>query len=242
MEYKINHFFKKYHLDMFFQFSIISLCLLSFISCMPARISKCNVKINQKYVLMDDVRERLSLEYISEHYNLTPQKAHIDPRFIVLHWTAIHSFESSYQTMYPSTLPTKRKDIAAASQLNVCAHFLVDRDGSIFQLLPLPYFGRHVIGLNYYAIGIENVGSDTLPLTDEQVASNTALIQCLLDKYPGIQYVIGHYEYLLFEKSPFFLEIDPEYRTIKTDPGEIFMKKVREKLKDLYAKGRLKAN
>jgi len=235
-----KNFFKNLPLATIFQCTIISFCLLSFVSCMPARVSRCNVKINKKYVMMDDTRERLSLEYIREHYNLTFQRPHIDPRIIVLHWTAIHTFEASYRTMYPSVLPSKRNDIASASSLNVCAHFLVDRDGSIYQLLPLPYFGRHVIGLNYHAIGVENVGSDTLPLTDAQVASNTALILYLLEKYPEIRYVIGHHEYLLLEDSPLFLEIDPTYRTIKSDPGDAFMRKVRDRLKDQYATGRLK--
>jgi N-acetylmuramoyl-L-alanine amidase len=237
---KKEHIFKNLPLAAIFQCSIILFCLLSFVSCMPARVSRCDIKINKKYVVMDETRDRLSLDYIREHYNLTPRKPHIEPRIIVLHWTAIHSFDASYQTMYPSVLPSKRKDIASASSLNVCAHFLVDRDGSIYQLLPLPYFGRHVIGLNYHAIGVENVGSDTLPLTDEQVTSNTALIFYLLEKYPEIRYVIGHHEYLLLEDSPLFLEIDPTYRTIKSDPGDAFMKKVRKNLKNQYATGRLK--
>lgn len=246
MTNKMIYFFKKSQFSIIFQFSIILFCLLSFVTSLPAKGLKtenglkCRVEIIKKYVLMDEVREKLSLDYIREHYNLTPEKPHIDPRIIVIHWTAIHSFEDSYKTLYPSTLSTQRHDIASASDLNVCAHFLIKRDGSIFQLLPLPYFARHVIGLNYHAIGIENIGSDSSPLTDEQLASNTALIRCLLYKYPGIQYVIGHYEYQLFENSSYFLEIDPNYRTIKTDPGEIFMKKVRKQLKDLYSKGRLK--
>lgn len=246
MTYKISDFFKKYQFAIIFQFSIILFCLLFFVTSLPAKqlktekSLKCHIEITQKYVLMDEYRERLSLDYIREHYNLTPEKPHIDPRIIVIHWTAIHSFEDSYKTLYPSTLSTQRNDIASASNLNVCAHFLIKRDGSIFQLLPLPYFARHVIGLNYHAIGIENIGSDSLPLTDKQLASNTALIRCLLDEYPGIQYVIGHYEYRLFENSSFFLEIDPNYRTIKLDPGEPFMKKVRKELKDLYSKGNLK--
>ncbi|MGA1864825.1 MAG: N-acetylmuramoyl-L-alanine amidase [bacterium] len=235
---------KSYHFrgikNIILQFSIILLCLLSSVTSLPAKDLKCNVEITKKYVLMDGVRERLSLGYILEHYNLKLKEPYIDPRIIVLHWTAIHSFEDTYKTLYPSTLPTRRKDIASASNLNVCAHFLIKRDGSIFQLLPPLYFARHVIGLNYHAIGIENIGSDSLPLTDEQLASNTALIKCLLDEYPGIEYVIGHYEYRLFEDSSFFLEVDPNYRTIKKDPGETFMKNVRKELKDLYSSGRLK--
>ena len=237
---KKHYFFRRFHLNTIFHCSILLVCLFSLVQCLPAEELKCHVEITPKYVVMDEVRDRLSLEYIREHYGLTPRKPHIDPRFIVLHWTGIDSFSSSYNTMHPSTLGGHRTDIAQASNLNVCAHFLVDRDGSIFKLLPLPYFGRHVIGLNYHAIGVENVGTDSLPLTNEQVAANVALIQCLLEKYPEIQYVIGHYEYRLFENTPYFLEIDPKYRTVKTDPGKDFMKKVRKRLKKRYSSGRLK--
>lgn len=205
----------------------------------PAGALDCRAPITQRYVVMDELRERLSLEYIREHYNLTPERPHIEPRIIVLHWTAIEDFDRSYNCMHASTLSTQRTDIASASNLNVCAHFLVDRDGTIVQLLPLPYFARHVIGLNFHAFGIENVGSDTLPLTDKQVASNVALIRCLLDHYPDIRYVIGHYEYLQIEDTPLFLEVDPTYRTKKIDPGEDFMRKVRSEIRDLYETGRL---
>jgi N-acetyl-anhydromuramyl-L-alanine amidase AmpD len=237
---KSNDFFKKYQILIILQTSIILLCLLFSVISLPAKDLKCRVEITKKYVLMDEVRERLSLGYICEHYNLKPKKPHIDPRIIVIHWTAILDFEDTYKTLYPSTLPTQREDIASASNLNVCAHFLIKRDGSIFQLLPLPYFARHVIGLNYHAIGIENIGSDSLPLTDEQLASNIALIRCILDEYPEIEYVIGHYEYQLFEDNSFFLEVDPNYRTLKKDPGETFMKKIRKGLRALYSSGRLK--
>ncbi len=35
---------------------------------------------------------------------------------------------------------------------------MVDRDGTRYRLMPETYMARHVIGLNYYSIGIENVG------------------------------------------------------------------------------------
>ena len=41
----------------------------------------------------------------------------------------------------------------------VCAHFVIDRDGTIYQLVPLTTMCRHTVGLNYTAIGIEHVGT-----------------------------------------------------------------------------------
>jgi hypothetical protein len=40
-------------------------------------------------------------------------------------------------------------------------------------------FARHTIGLNYCAIGIENIGSKSQPLTDEQVEANAELVKYL---------------------------------------------------------------
>ena len=38
------------------------------------------------------------------------------------------------------------------------------------------------------------------------------------------------------EKTPLWLELDDGYRTIKADPGEKFMKSVRDGVKDLGLK------
>jgi N-acetylmuramoyl-L-alanine amidase len=38
------------------------------------------------------------------------------------------------------------------------------------------------------------------------------------------------------EKTPIFLELVPGYRTGKLDPGDDFMRRVREKLADLHLK------
>ncbi|MFD1757166.1 N-acetylmuramoyl-L-alanine amidase [Rufibacter sediminis] len=155
---------------------------------------------------------------------------------IVLHWTGSHTVEQGFDTMNPALLPGRRQAIAGASVLNVAAQFLVDRDGTIFRQLPDTAFARHVIGLNYCAIGIENVGSDDAPLTKAQLKANEALIRHLKQKYP-IEYVIGHYEYKDFAAHALWKEADSSYRTVKTDPGKSFMRKIRKRTEDLQLKG-----
>ncbi len=124
-----------------------------------------------------------------------------------------------------------------AGALNVSSHYLVDRDGTIYQLLPETTLARHVIGLNHSAIGIENVGNGTdLPLTDAQVAANVAIVRYLDSKYE-IDYLIGHHEYIKFEGHPLWLEKDSGYRTEKTDPGDDYMNRVREIVSDLGLEG-----
>ena len=155
---------------------------------------------------------------------------------IVLHWTAIPTLEKTFDVFNRSTLPNARKGIQYASRLNVSSQYLVDRDGTIFQLMADTLFARHVIGLNYCAIGVDNVGGEKDPLTEAQLNANVQLIRYLKDKYP-IEYVIGHYEYKQFIGTPLWKETNPNYLTEKTDPGVIFMKKIIERIEDLHLKG-----
>lgn len=178
-------------------------------------------------------REALSREYLKSRYGLPGEDAHIEPQMIVLHWTAIPTLKESLEAFEPETLPGARGDIQQAGALNVSAHYLIDRDGTIYRLLPDTVMARHTIGLNHCAIGIENVGgTPQTPLTQEQFRSNEWLVRQLTSKY-AIRYLIGHYEYTKFERHPLWMEKDSGYRTEKTDPGEEFMRRIRRSLSDL---------
>lgn len=192
-----------------------------------------------KPVVFDAERKKLSIEYLRDRHGIIQDSATIVPRMIVLHWTAIATLEQSFDVMNPTILPGARKGIASASSLNVAAQFLVDRDGMIFRQLPETAFARHVIGLNYCAIGVENVGGSNALLTEDQLDANEALIRYLKKKY-NIEYVIGHHEYQSFIGHPLFKETDPNYLTVKSDPGDDFMIKIRERIKDLNIKGAIK--
>ena len=111
----------------------------------------------------------------------------------------------------------------------------MDRDGSIYRLIPETWMARHVIGVNYYSIGVENVGGKGAidNMTKKQIDANIKLVKYLVKKYPNIEYLIGHYEYTNFESTRFWMEKDPTYRTLKTDPSEAFMAKIREATESL---------
>lgn len=208
----------------------IILILISLVSCSVSR------KILDKPIVFNDERKTLTLEYLSSRYGLEQEEPTIKPKMIVLHWTVIPTFEKSFEAFNNATLPDWRPDITNVSGLNVSSQFMVDRDGTIYRLMPETTMARHVIGLNHCAIGVENIGgTEDLPLTKAQLKSNIWLVRYLKGKY-DIDYVIGHYEYTLFEGHPLWLEIDDGYRTQKNDPGEDFMKKVRKVVKDLNFK------
>lgn len=210
------------------------LMILTFISLVA-----CKSRIIDKPIQFDQQRIELTKEYIQDHYGLDVDNIKIDPKIIVLHWTAIPTLQGSFNAFKNDTLPSSRKDIAKASQLNVSIQFLVDRDGTIYRLMPENYMARHVIGLNYNAIGVENVGgTPETPLTEDQVKANIWLVNYLTKKYDDIEYLIGHYEYTEFEGSDVWRELNDNYRTEKTDPGEDFMMKVRKAVKDRNLKSR----
>lgn len=188
-------------------------------------------RIFEKPIIYNEEREKLSLDYLKNRHGIDQQTATIEPSMVVVHWTAVPTLESTFDVFNPVHLGG-RPELTSASNLNVSAHFLVDRDGTIFRLLPDTTFARHTIGLNYMAIGIENIGGPDAPLTKAQLKANTELIRYLHKKHQ-LTYVIGHHEYYAFQGTEIWKETDPNYLTQKQDPGDRFMKKLRKKLADL---------
>ncbi|RUM76878.1 MAG: N-acetylmuramoyl-L-alanine amidase [Sulfurovum sp.] len=198
-----------------------------------------SIKIIDKPIIFKKERIAMTKSYIASHYGKHVNTIQITPKIIVLHWTAEMSFDKSFKRLQPQRLLSDRKDIAKASALNVSAQFLVARDGTIYRLMPENWMARHVIGLNYSSIGVENVGGKNNKiddLTPAQVQSNIKLVRYLKAKYPTITYLIGHHEYKQMESTPLWLEKDKGYRTNKSDPGSNFMSKVRKAVKNLNLK------
>ena len=144
--------------------------------------------------------------YAQRHYGIHSWRLH--PKVIVEHVTVTSTFSSVYNT-FAADVPD-----AELHQLpGTCAHFVVDRDGTIYQLVPLTVMCRHTVGLNYVAIGIEHVGmSDAQVLGDAaQMRASLALTAWLATKYHiAVRNVIGHNESLT---SPFHKELYAPWRT-----------------------------
>ena len=199
---------------------------------------RSSFEISDRPISFSEQRIEGTRQYISDRYNLDVDEITIVPQIIVLHWTAIDDFEATFKVFDSETLGA-RPQLTGAGNVNVAAHFLVDRDGSVFRLMPETWMGRHTIGLNYSAIGIENVGGadGEEDLTRAQERANIELVRYLKNKYPTIDYLIGHYEYRKFEGHPLWLEVDDGYRTVKDDPGPRFMSAVRSGVADLKLMG-----
>ena len=213
----------------FINLSFLLLALNS-ISVTAQVIEKQTPNIIQKPIVFDKQRQELTLEYMLQHYGMAQTEPTIIPKMVVVHWTVIPTFEQTFATFNPTILSSSRNKIKSASALNVSSQFVIDRDGTIYQLLPETTMARHVIGLNHTAIGIENIADGKeLPMTPAQLDANTTLITYLMDKY-NIEHVVGHSEYQLFKNHPLWKEKDANYITHKTDPDIEFMHKLRAKL------------
>lgn len=206
---------------------IASLCVLSSLghafSCHDTQ------KIQQTPIQFNDERIALTRQYQLTHYGIDAKSIAIEPKMIVLHWTCIPTFKATFRVFNSPTFPQNSPRISELpGNLNVSSHFVVDRDGSIHQLMPDNWMARHVIGLNHYAIGIENIGGidGKDDLTEAQVKANAFLVCYLKKKYPAINQVIGHNDYLNFKNTALWLERDANYQTDKTDPGPFFLNKV----------------
>ena len=65
----------------------------------------------------------------------------------------------------------------------VSAHYIIDRNGDIYQMVNDAECANHCMGANAGSIGIEHVGSETDPLTAPQAAASAALIRWLLQEH-----------------------------------------------------------
>ena len=174
-------------------------------------------------------RKRQTAAYSKRHYG--DRTWHLTgPRVVVEHYTDGTSFDSAWNTF-----------AANAKHLGeypgVCAHFLIDTDGTIHQLVNLGTRCRHAIGMNWTAIGIEHVGTDARDIlrNGAMMRASLRLTVWLLARY-GISWgnVIGHAEIL---QSPYHRERYVSWRcSTHADWNRREMKVYRKRLKRVAAR------
>jgi N-acetylmuramoyl-L-alanine amidase-like protein len=161
-------------------------------------------KIVQKPIPFDAKRKAEMDAYTKRHYGTATWQL-VHPHVIVEHYTAGPSFDSAYNTFAANS-----PDLGELP--GTCAHFIIDTDGTIYQVVPLTIMCRHTVGLNYTAIGIEHVGT-----SDQQVLRNQAQMRAslqltlwLMQRYGiSLPNVIGHNESL---SSPYHKELIASWR------------------------------
>lgn len=157
-------------------------------------------KIIQKPIPFTAARKADMAAYAQRHYGLDTYLLK-QPQVIVEHYTENNSVSATFNTFAPNVA-----DPELHEKPGVCSHFVIGRDGKIYQLVPITIMCRHTVGLNYTAIGIEHVGtSDDSVLNDKkQIAASLKLTRWLrCTQSIAIKNVIGHNESL---SSPFHME------------------------------------
>ena len=153
-----------------------------------------------KPIPMSSARLDETAAYSARHYGERTWRLS-RPHVIVEHYTASRSFASTW-----SAFASDAPDPELNEKPGTCAHFVIDRDGTIYQLVRLGVRCRHTVGLNWTAVGIEHVGmSDADVLGNpRQLAASIKLSLWLMSRY-GIDLgdVIGHAESL---QSPYHRE------------------------------------
>jgi N-acetylmuramoyl-L-alanine amidase len=164
-------------------------------------------RVTAKPIPYGDDRKADMRSYARRHYGIDDHRLR-RPRVIVQHYTVTDTFQPVYDTFAPN-----RPDVELGELPGVCSHYVIDRDGTIYQLVPTTIMCRHTVGLNYTAIGIEHVGrSDAQVLGNpRQMAASLRLTRMLQGRYEiRTRNVIGHNEN---RSSPFHRERVERLRT-----------------------------
>jgi hypothetical protein len=128
------------------------------------------------------------------------------PKVIVEHYTETGTAQEAFNTFAPDVPDSEFHELP-----NTCAHFLVEPSGRIDQLVPLSLRCRHTTGLNWTAIGIENVGYSDQAILDDpaQMRASLSLTRWLRCRYAiSLKNVIGHNESL---SSPYHHDRVPAF-------------------------------
>ena len=156
--------------------------------------------IVQKPIPFDAARRAETAAYASRHYGLHTWRLN-HPHVIVEHYTVSTGLASAWNTFASDT-----PDVELHELPGTCAHFVIDRDGTIYQLVPLTIICRHTVGLNWTAIGIEHVGTSDAEILQNprQLQASLRLTLWLMNRFGiSLPNVIGHSESLT---SPYHRE------------------------------------
>jgi N-acetylmuramoyl-L-alanine amidase len=179
-----------------------------------------------KPIPFGDRRKAEMAAYSERHYGVRTWRLNA-PKAIVEHYTDGTTWQGAWNTFASNAVHNGELP-------GTCAHFLIDRDGTIYQLVRLTVRCRHAVGMNHVAIGIEHVGtSDRMVLDDDrQMRASLRLTLWLMARFDiNIGNVIGHRETL---DSPYRHELYPDWRClVHSDFPHPAMREYRHRLRTL---------
>jgi len=162
--------------------------------------------IVQKPIPFGAARRAETAAYAKRHYGIDTWRLR-SPHVIVEHYTATGTFAPIWSTFAADT-----PDPELGEKPGTCAHFVVDTDGTIYQLVPVTTMCRHTVGLNWTSIGIEHVGLSDASILDNARQLRTSLrltLWLMMRFHISLPNVIGHAESLT---SRYHRELYPAWR------------------------------
>jgi N-acetyl-anhydromuramyl-L-alanine amidase AmpD len=180
--------------------------------------------IVKKYISFGATRRAQMADYSKRHYHQHTYWL-TKPKVVVLHHTAGARWRSAWWTFQNNTAYNNEKP-------GVVAHFIIAKDGTIYQCLPLSLRGRHAIGMNWTAIGIEfaqetKSGKDAhwmdrqILARDKQARAGLRLVRYLKLRFAiKNANVIGH---AMADASPYF----KDYTGAKNNAGDWYAPEVK---------------
>ena len=157
------------------------------------RVAALRPTIIQRPIPFDAKRRADMRAYSRRHYGDATARL-TDPHVIVLHYTVTPTLAATIEVFAPN-----RPDVSFHELPGLCAHFVIDDDGTIALLAALGLRCRHTVGLNWTAIGIEHVGSSDADVLDRPAVRRASLrlvrwLRCRYDIERSD--IIGHAESL----------------------------------------------
>lgn len=205
----------------------------------PSRPDPSNpvLEINDKPIVFEDLRIKLTQEYVKKHYNIPLKQIDFSPEMLILHRSKTGDLADFFESVRNSILPgTEEFEDDEDADVNMSTHYVIDRSGAIFSLMKDFQIARHSIGLDRHAIGITIVGTGTDVLSDKQVIAAAMLVRYLKGKYNTLAWLVGDGETAAFESSLLWEEKLPFVRDADIDPGAAYMTKLRSFVADLTFK------
>lgn len=163
--------------------------------------------------------------YFKKHYG--DSSLTFKPSMIVMHYTVISSAQATH---------------GAFQRNHVSVQLMVDKQGKVYELMPLDRKCTGAYGVNHKALSIEMVASTETDLLSrsKQVFSSFCLVKYLMAKYDiPLSKVVAHYEVGEGKRTvPEYLDLaDKVYpdryppSSRRTDPGVTYMTWLRSYLK-----------
>ena len=123
-------------------------------------------------------------QYFQKHYREDDLK--LKPKLIVMHYSGTDNFPKLWWTF-----------VNGGPEGHLSVHYVIDRDGTIYELIPPDVRARGTYGVNHAAISIDLIGKNQNDIlkNKKQLKVSFALVRYLMNKYRiSKEKVLGHYE------------------------------------------------